>query len=313
MRPKETTMRRLFLATFFCSAAWAAPMDIDPAKIDIKTTPVAGSVSMLQGAGGNIGVSVGDDGMFVIDDEYAPLAPKIKAALAKLSPKPLRFVFNTHWHGDHTGSNEAMAGAGALILAHDNARKRMTAEQVLEAFGGMRVPPAPEKALPVVTFNDEVTFHLNGDEIHVVHVPAAHTDGDAVVHFLKANVVHMGDTFINGGYPVIDFSTGGTIDGYLAAQEKVLALIGPDTKLIPGHGPLGDKATLQKTHDMIKGVRDAVAKAAAGGKTLEQVQAAKPTAAWDAEWAKGFIKPEMIVTMVYKTLPKAKPAAGKKH
>jgi glyoxylase-like metal-dependent hydrolase (beta-lactamase superfamily II) len=309
-------------------------MDIDPNKIEIKATPVAGSVTMLEGAGGNIGVSVGDDGVFVIDDEYAPLAPKIKAALAKLSPKPLRFVFNTHWHGDHTGSNEAMAGAGAIceasgasrgaseaaspprtpvtIVAHDNVRKRMTVEQVMEAFGGMHVPPSPPKALPLVTFNDEVTFHLNGDEIHVFHVPAAHTDGDAVVHFLKANVVHMGDTFINNGYPVIDFSTGGTIDGYIAAQEKVLAIIGPDTKLIPGHGPIGDKAALQKTHDMIKGVRDAVAKASAGGKTLEQVQAAKPTAAFDAEWAKGFIKPDMIVAMVYKTLPKGK-SATKKH
>ena len=169
-------MRRLFLAAFFCSAAFAGPMEVDPNKVDIKATPVAGSVTMLQGAGGNIGVSVGDDGVFVIDDEYAPLAPKIKAALARLSPKPLRFVFNTHWHGDHTGSNEALAGAGALIVAHDNARKRMTVDQVLESFGGMHVPAAPPKALPVVTFSDEVTFHLNGDEIHVFHVPNAHTD-----------------------------------------------------------------------------------------------------------------------------------------
>jgi glyoxylase-like metal-dependent hydrolase (beta-lactamase superfamily II) len=274
----------------------------DPEIVQVKATPVAGSVTMLEGAGGNIGVSAGDDGVFVIDDQFAPLAPKIKAAIAKISTKPLRFIFNTHWHGDHTGGNEAMAGAGALIVAHDNTRKRMSAEQVMEAFGGKRIPPSPPKALPVVTFNDEVTFHLNGDEIHVFHVANAHTDGDAIVHFRKANVVHMGDTFINGGYPVIDFSTGGSIDGLLAAQAKVLSMIDANTKLIPGHGPIGDKSTLQKTHDMIKQVRDAVAKAAAGGKTLEQVKAAKPTAKWDAEWGKGFVNGDLVTLMIYKTL-----------
>jgi glyoxylase-like metal-dependent hydrolase (beta-lactamase superfamily II) len=277
----------------------------DPAKTEIKTTPVAGSVSMLEGAGGNIGVSAGDDGVFVIDDQFAPMAPKIKAAVAKISPKPLRFIFNTHWHGDHTGANEAMSGSGALIVAHDNVRKRMSVEQVMEAFGGRKVPPSPRNALPVVTFNDEVTFHLNGDEIHVFHVASAHTDGDAIVHFKKANVVHMGDTFINGHYPVIDFSTGGTIDGYLAAQEKVLSLVDAATLIIPGHGPLGDKAALQKTHDFIKDLRDAVAKAAAG-KTLEETIAAKPTAKWDAQFSSSFMKPEVIVTMIYKTLPPPK-------
>ena len=292
-------MRKLFFALVPAIAFAQMP---DPEKVQVKATPVAGSVTMLEGAGGNIGVSAGDDGVFVIDDQFAPLAPKLKAAIAKISTKPLRFIFNTHWHGDHTGGNEAMAGAGALIVAHDNVRKRMSAEQVMEVFGGMHIPPSPQKALPVVTFNDEVTFHLNGDEIHVVHVANAHTDGDAIVHFKKANVVHMGDTFINGGYPVIDFSTGGTVDGYLAAQEKVLQIIGPETKLIPGHGPLGDKAALQKTHDMIKEVRDAVAKAAAGGKTLDQVKAAKPTAKWDAEWGKGFVNGDLVTTMIYKTL-----------
>src|SRR5262249_26436936 len=150
-------------------------------------------------------------------------------------------------------ANEAMAGSGALIVAHDNTRKRMSVEQVMEAFG-KRVPPSPPKALPVVTFSDEVTFHLNGDEIKVFHVPAAHTDGGAIVHFTRAKVFHMGDTFINGMYPVIDISTGGTVDGYLAAQEKVLAMMGPDEKIIPGHGPVGDKAALQKAHDLLKNV-----------------------------------------------------------
>ncbi len=293
-------MKKLALLLWLGGVARAQMPDL--AKVEIKSHPVAGSVTMLEGAGGNIGVSAGDDGVFVIDDQFAPLAPKIKAAIAKISPKPLRFVFNTHWHGDHTGSNEAMTGLGALIVAHDNVRKRMSVEQVMEAFGGRKIPPSAPRALPVVTFSDEVTFHLNGDEIHVFHVANAHTDGDAIVHFKKANVVHMGDTFINGSYPVIDFSTGGTIDGLIAAEEKVLAMVDADTKIIPGHGPIGDKAALAKTHDLIKEWRDAVAKAGAG-KTLEQTLAAKPTAKWDAQYANPFISGDLLTTMIYKTLP----------
>ena len=274
----------------------------DLSKVEIKTHKVAGSVAMLEGAGGNIGVSAGDDGVFIIDDEFKELAPKIKSAIAALSKKPLRYIFNTHWHGDHTGANEPMASSGAVIVAHDNVRKRLSTDQVVEAFH-MKAPAQPEKALPVITFSQDVTFHLNGDEVHVFHVERAHTDGDAVIHFKKANVVHCGDVFINGAYPVIDYSTGGTVDGTLAAQEKLLSMIDADTKLIPGHGPVGDKAALQATHDMLKAARDKIAKLAAQKKTLEQVVAAKPTAEWDAKWAT-FIKPELFVQMVYESLPK---------
>ena len=286
----------------------------DLSKVQIKTTKVAGSVSMLEGAGGNIGVTAGADGVFIIDDEFAPLAPKIKAAIAQISKQPLKFIFNTHWHGDHTGGNEAMTGSGVFIVAHDNVRKRMSTEQVSELmkmFGGPgSIPASPAKALPVITFSDEVTFHLNGDEIHVFHVANAHTDGDAIIHFKTANVVHAGDVFINGAYPVIDYGSGGTIDGYIAAQEKLLTVVDDNTKIIPGHGPLGDKAALKKAHDMIVAARAAIVKASQGGKkTLEQVIAAKPTAEWDAQWGT-FIKPEMFITMVYKSLP-AKP--GKAH
>jgi glyoxylase-like metal-dependent hydrolase (beta-lactamase superfamily II) len=292
------------LVSLATSVAAFAQMNVDPAKVQIKTTKVGGSVSMLEGSGGNIGVSAGDDGVFIIDDEFAPLAPKIKAAVAAISKKPLRLVFNTHWHGDHTGGNEAMAGPGVWIVAHDNVRKRMSVEQTIEAFGGRKVPPSPPKALPVVTFSEETTFYLNGDEIHVIHVKNAHTDGDAIIYFRKANVVHMGDTFINGMYPVIDYSTGGTIDGYIAAQEKVLAMIDDQTKLIPGHGPLGDKKTLQATHDMIVKARAKIAAATLGGKkTLEQVVAQKPTAEWDAQYGQSFMKPEMFVQMVYRSMP----------
>jgi glyoxylase-like metal-dependent hydrolase (beta-lactamase superfamily II) len=277
------------------------------AQVQIKTTKVAGSTWMLEGSGGNIGVTAGPDGVFLIDDQFAPLAPKIQAAIAQISKRPLRFIFNTHWHGDHTGGNEALAGTGALIVAHDNVRKRMSHDQrsdLAKAFGRPEtIPASPAKALPVITFSEEVTFHLNEDEIHVVHVAAAHTDGDAIIHFTRANVLHAGDVFINGGYPIIDLSSGGTIDGYIAAQERLLALVDEHTKIIPGHGPLGDRAALKRTHDMIVAARAAIAKAAQGGKrSLEEVIAAKPTAPWDAEWA-SLIKPDLFVTMVYKTLP----------
>jgi glyoxylase-like metal-dependent hydrolase (beta-lactamase superfamily II) len=284
---------------------------IDPAKVEIRATKVAGGVWMLVGLGGNIGVSAGEDGVFVVDDQFAPLGPKIREAIAQISGKPLRFVLNTHWHGDHTGGNEPMAEAGALIVAQDNVRRRMSVDQFLEVFGGQKVPAAPLKALPVVTFSQEVTFHLNGDEIHVSHVRTAHTDGDVIVHFRRANVVHTGDVFLHGSYPIIDYSTGGTVDGSIAGLARVLQLANADTKIIPGHGPLADRAAVQAAHDMLVKVRERVAELVAQGKTLEEVQAAKPTKDFDDQWAKSFLKPDVFVMMVYKTLPGGAPGGAK--
>lgn len=295
------TTRNVLMCLALLLAGRARAQTPDPATAAIKSTSLGASVWMLEGVGGNIGVSAGEDGVFVIDDQFAPAAPRIQAAIAQISKRPLRFVFNTHWHGDHTGGNEALAGAGALIVAHDNVRKRMSSEQFVEAFK-RTVPASPARALPIVTFAQAVTFHLNGDEIHVFHLGNAHTDGDAVVQFRRANVVHTGDCFVNGSYPSIDYSSGGSIDGYIAAQKKLLSIVGSDTKIIPGHGPLGDKASLQAAHDMIVAARDAVAKAARGGKSLDQVVAAKPTAAWDEKWGTRSIKGDMFVTMIYKTL-----------
>lgn len=205
---------------------------------------------MLLGAGGNIGVSVGADGVFVIDDRYAPLTEKIKAAVRALSTAPIRFVINTHWHGDHTGGNENLAHDGTLIIAQENVRKRMSVEQFIAAFNS-RVPPKPVVALPVVTFTDGVTFYLNGDTIQVLHVKAAHTDGDAIIYFRKANVIHAGDTFFNGFYPFIDASTGGSLDGMTAAADQILSLANDQTRIIPGHGPLGGRAEVKAFRDML--------------------------------------------------------------
>jgi cyclase len=271
--------------------------------VQVQAIPVAGGVHVLTGAGGNIGVSAGDDGVFLVDDQYAPLTPKILAAVKSIGEGPIRFVLNTHWHGDHTGGNENMGKAGALIVAHENVRKRMSVEQFLEAFN-MREPASPAGALPVVTFTDAVTFHLNGDEIHAFHVPPAHTDGDAIVHFRRANVVHMGDLFFNGMYPFIDVSTGGSIDGMISAAERVLKMIGADTKVIPGHGPIATRSDLAAYRDMLVGVRAAVMRHVTAGWTLQRVVAAKPTSTFDAAWGKGFLQPDKFVEIVYTDLVK---------
>ena len=253
----------------------------DLSKVNITVVPVAKGVYMIQGAGGNIGLSVGQDDAFVIDDQYAPLTPKIKAAIATVTSKPVRFVMNTHWHGDHTGGNENMAGAGAILVAHENVRRRMGAEQFLAAFN-QKVPASPSAALPVVTFTDAISFFVNGDSITATHVKNAHTDGDAIISFALANVIHTGDTFFNGRYPFIDGSTGGSRDGMIAASDIVLSMANDSTKIIPGHGPLANRASLQQYRDMLAGVRARLVKLAASKRTIAQVIAAKPTADYDA-------------------------------
>jgi cyclase len=284
-------------------AASVSAQDEDFSKVEIKTVPLAGSVSMLEGSGGNIGVLVGADGVLVVDDEYAPLVPKILAAVKQLSPKPVRFVVNTHWHGDHTGGNAGMGTEGAVIIAQDNVFQRLSTEQY-SARMKKNIPPAPAIALPVVSFADSITFHFDGEQVDVFHVSAAHTDGDSVLWFRKANVVHMGDVFFNGFYPFIDTGSGGSIDGVVAALDTVLARINDETKVIPGHGPVGTKADLKKFRDMLATIRDRIRKAIQQGKTQDQVVASKPSAEFDAAWGNGFLKPDAFVAMTYAGMKK---------
>jgi glyoxylase-like metal-dependent hydrolase (beta-lactamase superfamily II) len=273
--------------------------------VTIQTVPVAPGVSMLVGSGGNIGVSAGDDAVFLVDDQFAPLTPKIIAAVRGISAKPIKFLVNTHWHGDHTGGNENFGKEGVVIVAHDNVRQRMSVEQFMARFNS-RVPPSPKAALPVITFAQMVTFHLNGDVIHAVHVKNAHTDGDALVHWQNANAMHLGDVFFNGMYPFIDIGSGGSVDGLIAAVTTALGYANDQTKLIPGHGPLATKADLTAYRDMLVGAREAVRRLVAQRRTLEQVLAAKPTAAWDEKWGKGFMNPTNFVTAVYESLTEKK-------
>jgi len=214
----------------------------------------------------------------------------------------VRFVVNTHWHGDHTGGNENMGKAGALLVAHENVRRRMGAEQ-FNALFDRKTPPSPEGALPVVTFTDAITFHWNGDEIRVHHVKPAHTDTDSIVQFVKADVVHMGDVFFNGSYPYIDTSSGGRVDGVIEAVDQALAGTGAATRFIPGHGPAGTRADLQAYRDTVKTLRDRIAKLKAEGKSRDQAVAAKPTADYDAKWGTGFMKGDTFTGIVYDSLP----------
>jgi cyclase len=280
-------------------ALLAAPLALaqDFSKVEIVTTKLTETTYMMAGAGGNLGVSIGEDAVFLIDDEYGPLTAKINAAIAKLTSKPVRFVVNTHWHLDHTGGNENLGNAGAIVVAHENVRRRMSTEQFIE-FIRMAQPPSPKAALPIVTFAGAITFHLNGDEMRVIHVPRAHTDGDAIVHFVNSDVIHMGDAYFNGFYPFIDTSSGGTVEGVIAACDRALAIAKDTTRIIPGHGALSDKAGLQAYRDMLAAISGRIRKMIDAGARLEEITASNVTADYDAKWGKGFIAPSKFAEMI---------------
>jgi len=292
----KTQLIVLCVAVAFAAAPAVAQQDFS--EVEIGTTEVTSGVYMLQGAGGNIGVSIGADGVFLIDDQYAPLTEKIVAAVRAIDDGPIRFVLNTHWHGDHTGGNESLGGSGALIVAHDNARRQMTVGQFFELWD-RKVEPSSEGSLPVVTFSDAVTFHLNGDVIHAFHVEHAHTDGDSMVHFEKANVLHMGDVFFNGTFPFIDVYSGGSLSGIISGCNKALKIVDDDTSIIPGHGSLGNRAELVAYRDMLQTAHAAIAPLVRQGKSLEEIQAAEPLAPLVEKWGNGFIKAEAFLGLVY--------------
>lgn len=268
-------------------------------NVQIEATQVADNIYMLTGSGGNIGVIFGEDGTFIIDDQFAPLTDKITAKIAELTDKPVKFVLNTHWHGDHTGGNENFGKAGALIVAHDNVRERMSARQLEEAIENADA----SAALPVVTFAQDVTFHINGETVHAFHVADAHTDGDTIIHFKNANVMHLGDTFFAGRFPYIDLDSGGTVDGMISSANRVLSLTDDDTKIIPGHGPLSTPADLKKYRDVLMKIRAKVMIMVREDKTLEEIMAANPTEGYD-DWGTGFINSERFITILYNDLSK---------
>ena len=277
----------------------SAQAQTDFSKVEVKATKVAGNVYMLEGAGGNIGVSVGDDGLLIVDDQFAPLADKIRAALKGIADKKLHFILNTHWHGDHTGGNVAF-GPEATIIAHDNVRKRLSTEQKSEVFKST-TPPSPKEALPVITFNQSLTVWFNGEEIRVIHFPQGHTDGDSVIFFSKSNVVHLGDDFFAGRFPFVDLESGGSVEGLIRNIGELVTKIPADAKLIPGHGPISTLEDLKSYHRMLQQTTEIVRQKIAAGKTLDQIKTEGLPAEW-APWGMGFIKTDRWVETIYKSL-----------
>ena len=270
-------------------------------EIAIKTLPVKDSIYMIVGQGGNIGLFIGEDGTFLIDDQFAPLTPKHLEAIKEAGGEIPKFLINTHYHSDHTGGNENLGKAGTLIFSHDQVRERLTVETVIKAFN-MVTPPLPKAALPVVTFSSDITFHINGDTLRAFHVSRAHTDGDSVIHFQSANVIHAGDVFFNGFYPFIDVAHGGTVKGTIQAADAILALADEDTKIIPGHGPLGDKKQLQAYRDMLGTAYDALSRLKAEGLTVEDAVARKPLADLEERWGGGLFPGDTWVGLIYSGL-----------
>lgn len=295
----------------FAKTAWAEqktapkPPSSGFNEAPIKTQELAHGLHMLSGPGGNIAVIVGADGAAVIDSGVPPRSASILEAIARLGGKRVPFLLNTHWHFDHTGGNEAFAKSGAVIVAHHNVRKRMATKQHI-AFVNMDFPPSPAQALPVVTFSDTGSLHHENVAIEATYIPNAHTDTDVAYRLPQADVVHAGDLFFNGFYPFIDYSTGGEIDGMVTGLDRVLGLVGDDTKIIPGHGPLGRKADLKAFRDMLADVRDRIHPLIESGKSLQEVVAAKPTRELDERWAKGALSGDRFVTMLYQGITSKK-------
>ena len=276
----------------FLGAAALAATAIPSVASAQEISAIKDGIHVIMGRGGNIGVSVGEDGVFMIDDQFAPATEAILGQVKTVTDQPVRFLVNTHFHRDHTGGNENLGKAGVLIFAHDNVRARLLAGD------------APADALPVVTFNDTTTFHMNGQTVRVFQTANAHTDGDAMIHFQEADVIHMGDTFFNGFYPFIDSRSGGSIEGVFRSIDLVLELADAETVIIPGHGPIADRDDLIAYRDMLTKARDAISPLIADGKSVEEIVAAAPTKEFDARWGGGFLNPERFLRVMHAALTK---------
>jgi cyclase len=289
--------RALLTALLMCSYPLVSPAQTDFSKVEIKATKVAGNIYMLEGAGGNIGVSVGHDGILIVDDQFAPLADKIKAALKTLGDGKLKFILNTHWHGDHTGGNAAF-GSEAPIIAQTNVRKRLSEGATIL---GQEVKPAPKEALPVITFDQSLSVHFNDEEIRVIHFPHGHTDGDSVIFFTNSNVVHMGDDFFSGRFPFVDLVSGGDVEGVTKNVGDIIGRLPAGVKIIPGHGPISTIDDLKLYHRMLLETTEVVRKKMAAGKPLDQIKAEGLPEEWKS-WGTGFIKTDAWIEIVYKSL-----------
>lgn len=305
MRPTLRSTLLALLAALLISTIARAQKEPDWSKVQIKVAKVSGNIYMLEGQGGNIAASIGEDGIVIVDDEFAPLAEKIQAALKdlKITDKPVRFVINTHYHGDHTGGNPPFANSGSTVIAQDNVRKRLISGGIAGNGGSvkMEVKPAEKSALPIITFEHDVTVHLNGEDIRALHFPAGHTDGDAIIFFPKNNVVHMGDDFVRYGFPFIDVASGGSVQGMTDGLEKAIVQLPADVKVIPGHGQLSNLDDVRAYIQMLKVTTAAVQQAMAAKKTVDQMKKEKILAPW-AKWSGDFVNQDTFIETIYNSL-----------
>ncbi|MCX7552489.1 MBL fold metallo-hydrolase [Marinicella sp. S1101] len=310
MRVKYFKSTLLSTAMFFSGISVAK----DEPKVSFKSTEVGDGIYMLAGeggfTGGNLGLLVGDDGVVLIDDSMPPFLDIMNEAIASITDQPIDFLINTHVHGDHIGNNATLGEGGTHIVAHDNLRKHLVTKGVQGEDG---MVPAPKAALPVLTFSEEMSFHFNGQPAKAIHVPKAHTDGDAVIHFTAANVIHAGDTFFNGLFPYIDLDSGGSVDGYINAQMTMISMSNDETTIIPGHGPLSNKKELQSAVDMLIDAKAIIAKHVKDGKSLEEVVAANPLEKYHEGWNWGFITTERMTTQLYNDAVKGHSHGGHDH
>jgi cyclase len=294
----------IFGAVLACGQAAVAQQQ-DFSKVQIKVTKVSGNIYMLEGAGGNIAASVGEDGVVIVDDQFAPLAEKIQAALKdlKITDKPVHFIINTHYHGDHTGGNAPFSTAGSTVIAQDNVRKRLESGGIAGNGSSIKmdVKPAEKAALPIITFEHDVTVHLNGEDIRALHFPSGHTDGDSIIFFPKNNVVHMGDDFVRYGFPFIDVASGGSVQGMIDAMEKAIAQLPPDVKVIPGHGALSNLDDVRAFTKMLKETTAVVQKALDDHKTLDQMKQEKILAPWK-KFSGDFVNEDAFIETLYNSL-----------
>ena len=293
-------MNRKIIAVLclFISGFMLLVTTVQAADVKITPVPVTEQIYMIVGQGGNIGLFTGSDGTFLIDDQFAPLTGKIVAAIKSVGGQHPKFLINTHYHGDHTGGNEKLGQGGTLIFSHYNVRDRLIEGSFIAEFN-MKQAALARECLPVVTFSGDISFHLNGDTIHAIHVPHAHTDGDSIIYFKTANVIHTGDIFFNGFYPFIDVNHGGSLKGMIKAVDEILSLADDNTKIIPGHGPLGDKEQLARYRQMLETSYLRLRKLKSDGKTVQEAIAAKPLADLETEWGDGLFKSDRWIEIIY--------------